>query len=70
MDVSLEYGHWGITVSQRHSAVDYAPFATTFFAYPVGARGPVDSSSTEKAAMAYSRLLGGNPKGPFFSRAA
>lgn len=64
---SMEYGHWGITVSQRHNPRDYAPFETKFFGYPVvNGRGPMDSSKTEREAIDYCRTLGGEVKGPFF----
>jgi hypothetical protein len=65
--VSIQYGHWGITVSQRHSDADYAPFETRHFGYPViNGRGPMDSAQVEKDAMEYCRSLGGEVKGPFF----
>lgn len=66
---SIEYGHWGITVSQRHNERDYAPFTTDFFGYPVGTRGPCDSAATEAAAIERLVELGGTPKGPFFRAA-
>lgn len=64
--VSMEYGHWGITVSQRRNEKDYAPFATKSFTYPVSTRGPIDSAATEKEAIQYCRSLNGIIKGPFF----
>lgn len=64
--IDLQYGHWGITVSQRHQPTDYAPFTTEFFAYPVSTRGPIDSAKTELAAIEFARSLGAEPKGPFF----
>ncbi len=67
MYVSLEYGHWGITVSERVNERDYAPIKTTSYAYPVGTRGPVDSADTERKAIAHCRSLGGAVKGPFFT---
>ena len=67
MNTTMEYGHWGITVSQRHTKTDYAPSHTEFFPYPVGARGPVDSAATERNAIARCRELGGEVKGPFFT---
>lgn len=66
---SIQYGHWGITVSQRHNERDYAPFANEFFPYPVGTRGPCDSAKTEADAIARLQQLGGTPKGPFFRAA-
>lgn len=68
MNTTMEYGHWGITVSTRANPGDYAPSACKFFPYPVGTRGPVDSADTEREAIAYSRSLGGEVKGPFFYR--
>lgn len=67
--VSLEYGHWGITVSTRHSPRDYAPASFKTFYYPVSTRGPINSATTEREAMEYARSLGGQPKGPFFHAA-
>lgn len=67
--IDLQYGHWGITVSQRNAAADYAPFACEFFSYPVSTRGPIDSAKTELAALDFARSLGGEPKGPFFRAA-
>ena len=67
---SIEYGHWGITVSQRHDERDYAPFETKFFGYPVvNGHGPCDSAKVEAEAIEYCKQLGGTPKGPFFRAA-
>jgi hypothetical protein len=67
MYISMQYGHWGITVSKRHDEKDYAPIDTEFFPYPVvNGRGPMDSAATEAAAIAYCIAQGGSPKGPFF----
>lgn len=66
MYVSMEYGHWGITVSNRQAKTDYAPFAWKSFQYPVGNQGPIDSASVEAQAIAYCKSLGGEVKGPFF----
>lgn len=63
---TLQYGHWGITVSTRENLSDYAPIATKNFSYPVGARGPVDSADTERQAIEYCRSLNGEVKGSFF----
>ena len=63
---TIQYGHWDITVSQRHAPTDYAPFSVKSFPYPIGPRGPIDSADTERAAIAFFRSLGGEPKGPFF----
>jgi hypothetical protein len=62
----MQYGHWGITVSTRIDPRDYAPVSFKTFFYPVGARGPIDSAKTERAAIDYCRSLGGEVKGPFF----
>ena len=67
---TMEYGHWGITVSTRENPHDYAPTFFKTFPYPVGARGPIDSADTEREAIAYCRRLGGEVKGPFFYREA
>jgi hypothetical protein len=67
MTTTMEYGHWGITVSTRNSPHDYAPTSFKTFAYPVvNGRGPMDSADTERAAIEYCRSLGGEVKGPFF----
>lgn len=67
--VGMEYGHWGITVWQRHNQTDYAPFYTKNFGYHVvNGLGPIDSAETEDEAMKHCRTLGGTPKGPFFKR--
>ena len=63
----MEYGHWGITVSTRAKPDDYAPIKTKFFAYPIGARGPINDSNAEREAITYCRALNGEVKGPFFS---
>lgn len=63
---TIEYGHWGITVSTRQHPTDYAPTAYKTFAYPVGTRGPINSASVERDAIAYCRSLNGEVKGPFF----
>lgn len=68
--VSIQYGHWGITISQRHNERDYAPFVTEFFGYRVGTRGPIDDAIAEAAAIDRLKQLGGIPKGPFFSTRA
>ena len=68
MYTSLEYGHWGITVSQRDCKTDYAPFTTKTFSYPVSTRGPINSAETERFAIAYAKSIDPNAeiKGPFF----
>lgn len=68
MQTTMEYGHWGITVSTRANAGDYAPVSLKTFGYPVGTRGPIDSAATEREAIAHCRSLGGVVKGPFFYR--
>jgi hypothetical protein len=30
MYISMQYGHWGITVSKRHDEKDYAPIVPSF----------------------------------------
>ena len=66
MYTSMQYGHWGIDVSTRKHPSDYAPVETTFFSYPVGTQGPIDSALTEREAIAFCKSLGGVVKGPFF----
>ena len=66
MTTTLEYGHWGISVSVRKFPADYAPKSCEFFPYPVGVLGPINSAATERAAIARGRELGGEIKGPFF----
>ncbi len=67
MTTTIQYGHWGITVSTRSAPHDYAPTACEFFPYPVvNGRGPMDSAETERQAIARCRELGGEVKGPFF----
>lgn len=66
MPATLEYGHWGITVSERNNINDYAPHNTTLYSYPIGTRGPIDDADTERLAIAHCRRLGGTIKGPFF----
>lgn len=66
MNTTMEYGHWGITVSTRSNPRDYAPTAFKFFPYAVGTRGPIDDARAERDAIAYCRSLGGEVKGPFF----
>lgn len=64
MKAAMEYSHWGIWVSCFNKYGQQ--IGNQFFAYPVGARGPIDSPAVEQAAMAYCRANGGEPKGPFF----
>lgn len=59
MTTKLQYGNWGITVYDASQI-----FAQ--YTYPVGNRGPVDSSDTERKAIAHCKRLGGEVKGPFF----
>lgn len=66
MYISMQYGHWGITVSEHINKGNYAPVKTTFFGYPVGTRGPCDSAKVEAEAIAFCKNLGGEVKGPFF----
>jgi len=68
MYVTMEYGHWGITVSSRENPTDYAPKEFKYFSYPLSTRGPVNSKETEAEAIAYCKARGGEVKGPFFSR--
>ena len=65
---SIQYGHWGITVSVRQDERDYAPVKTWIYPYPVGIRGPIDCAQTEREAIARCRSLNGVVRGPFFYR--
>ncbi len=68
MTTTIQYGHWGITVSTRVHKDDYAPIYIKEFGYPVGTRGPIDDWRTEFLAIQYCRSIGGEVKGPFFYR--
>lgn len=54
MFVSIEYGHWGITVSKRHDKNDYAPYECKSFCYPVvNGYGPCETDIVKKEAVNY-----------------
>lgn len=65
---TMQYGHWGISVTTRDRRHDYAPVEIKEFPYPVSTRGPLESPLVERMAIAYCRSLGGEVKGPFFYR--